>query len=295
MLSLREWGCAAGGRRGSPRVLEGRHQAQNRGGASAAGSRTCALLRAFPRLPWSACVWGTVGVRSHRWQGSSGWGEQRGGGAAWGCRKACRLQWGSLASCRWDLPARPLPCSAHPFPAGPARTPGSCWGTQVYFLPLKCTSGSGVHGVCAVCRGRCRQRSARYLSSLPPGSVGPVPGVQEGGRTSRPCSPAGAGPAGRPLAGPSPGQEPQPEELSGHPRGAVVGEARPEGGGSEPHPVPALQGPAGAPPPPSQSKFIFSFLLVWHLVKHAAQAWKMGGGGVGQPRPVPTSGGSSWV
>lgn len=203
MLSLREWGCAAGGRRGSPRVLEGRHQARSRGGASAAGSRTCALLRAFPRLPWSACVWGTVGVRSHRWQGSSGWGEQRGGGAAWGCRKACRLQWGSLASCRWDLPARPLPCSAHPFPAGPARTPGSCRGTQVYFLPLKCTSGSGVHGVCVLCAEAAAASARPVTSPLCPGECGPGargPGRRQNKPALFSCwGRAGQQAAGRPL------------------------------------------------------------------------------------------------
>lgn len=184
---------------------------------------------------------------------------------------------------RTPLPSGP--CS-HPWllPGHPGLLPAS----EVH-LGLRCAR-------CVCCVQRPLPPALGPLPLLSaPGSVGPVPGVQEGGRTSRPCSPAGAGPAGRPLAGPSPGQEPQPEELSGHPRGAVVGEARPEGGGSEPHPVPALQGPAGAPPPPLQSKFIFSFLLVWHLVKHAAQAWKMGGGRVGQPRPVPTSGGSSWV
>lgn len=282
MLSLREWGCAAGGRRGSPRVLEGRHQARSRGGASAAGSRTCALLRAFPRLPWSACVWGTVGVRSHRWQGSSGWGEQRGGGAAWGCRKACRLQWGSLASCRWDLPARPLPCSAHPFPAGPARTPGSCRGTQVYFLPLKCTSGSGVHGVCAVCRGRCRQRSARYLSSLPWGVWARCPGSRKEAEQAGPVLLLGQGrPAGR-------WQAPHLDRsLSQRSFLDIPGvrwwarRAQRVGAASRTRSLP-FRARQGLPP---QSKFIFSFLLVWHLVKHAAQAWKMGGG---QGRPAPT-------
>lgn len=234
MLSLRGWGCAAGGHGGSPSVPT--KLGVGAGPRAGSCSRTRALLRAFPGLR----VWETVRVRSHRWEGASG-----GWGAAWGCRPqaavgvlgraAAALPW---ATCRWDPPARPLPWL---LPGDPGLLPA----LEVY-VGLRCSW-------CVCCVQRPLPPALGVTSPLcPPGSVGPVPRIQEGGRTSRPCSSARAGQgwASRPLAGPSPGQEPpglpQPEELSGHPVGVAVGEARSEGGGCEPHGVPALQDPAGA-------------------------------------------------
>lgn len=101
-----------------------------------------------------------------------------------GAARAAGHLWGG------NLPALPLPA---PLP----RPCSGCSRTQVSFLPLKCKANSQVCW-CVCCVQRLLPPAACLwprppLLFGPPRDVGPEPGVQEGSRTSQPCSLARAG------------------------------------------------------------------------------------------------------
>lgn len=137
---------------------------------------------------------------------------------------------------------------------------------------------------CVPCAEAAAASAQRHLSSLPPRECGPSaggPGRRQNKPALFPCQ--GRAGLGQPAAGrlrawtgASPAV-PRPEELrtSGERdggRGAV------RGWGQR-----AAPGTSSGPGRGFSRKVGFSFLLVWHLMKLAAQAWKMGEGGLGRP------------
>lgn len=205
------------------------------------GLRVCRLgSLAAHYAALSACVQeNRVRVRSHRWERRLWMGGRaasgRRGRAASGRREAAVGALGLpglRATCGGEnLPALPLPA---PLP----RPCSGCSRTQVSFLPLKCKANSQV--CWCVC---CVQRLPPPTPCLwprppllfgPPRDVGPEPGVQEGSRTSQPCSLARAG-QGRDHSGEAAG--PGGEQVSGLLAGISPG-----------------QGPLGCPSPAQKSE-----------------------------------------